>query len=309
MSPARGRRPGRFEDFPPKSRPRPVEGGLAARSTRGEIGERWWSQRFIAVLESFALGSRLTRGKNYARRGQVISLDVGPGAVTATVQGSRRAPYRVRIGITPLSELVWAKVEVALAEQAIFSAGLLAGDMPIELEQVFAGANAPLFPQAARDMQMSCSCPDWEVPCKHISATFYLLAEKFDDDPFQILHWRGRDRAVLLDRLRQLRSDEPSPSAGGPELAATGVRRGQRTPPPVGAATALADLPVRSLPDMALDPAAYWIGDNLPPIPSHPPLPVDLVLRQLPAPAAILGGADLLADLERLYHQMAEPIG
>ena len=83
MSPTRGRRPaGQFGGFPPPSRPRPVEGGLAARSVRGEIGERWWSRRFIAVLESFALGSRLTRGKNYARRGQVISLDVTPGAVS-----------------------------------------------------------------------------------------------------------------------------------------------------------------------------------------------------------------------------------
>ena len=45
---------------------------------------------------------------------------------------------------------------------------------------------------------MECSCPDWGVPCKHLAATFYLLAEAFDADPFQILHWRGRDRETLL---------------------------------------------------------------------------------------------------------------
>ena len=311
MSPTRGHRLGPpahgSGGFPPPSRPRPVDGGLAARSARGEIGERWWSRRFIAVLESFALGSRLSRGKNYARRGQVMSIEVGPGAVTAKVQGSRRTPYRVSIGLVPFSELVWAKVEVALAEQAIYSAGLLAGDMPAELEQVFADAGAPLFPQAAGDLQMSCSCPDWEVPCKHISATCYLLAEHFDDDPFQILHWRGRDRGVLLDRLRRLRSDEPAVGSGEQVPAPGGVGSGRRTPSPIGSAAALAELAMQLPADIAADPVGYWIGGPLPPIPTHPPLPVDLVLRQLPVPAAILGGADLLGYLGRLYEQLAQP--
>ena len=31
----------------------PVEGGIKAQSTRGTIGETWWSQRFIAILEDF----------------------------------------------------------------------------------------------------------------------------------------------------------------------------------------------------------------------------------------------------------------
>ena len=58
------------------------------------------------MLESFALGSRLTRGKNYARRGQVVSLDVAPGVVTSSVQGSRKTPYKVSIALPAFSELV-----------------------------------------------------------------------------------------------------------------------------------------------------------------------------------------------------------
>ena len=65
--------------FPPPSRPRPVDGGLKARSTRGAIAQTWWSQRFIEVLEGIGMGSRLQRGRSYARKGQVISMDVGPG--------------------------------------------------------------------------------------------------------------------------------------------------------------------------------------------------------------------------------------
>ena len=82
----------------------PVEGGVTARSRRGAIGESWWSGRFLAVLESLGVGGRRPRGKPYARQGQVTDLAVAPGAVTATVQGSRDQPYRVRVGLHPFAD-------------------------------------------------------------------------------------------------------------------------------------------------------------------------------------------------------------
>src|SRR5260370_32729502 len=51
---------------------------------------------------------------------------------------------------------------------------------------------------------MTCSCPDWEVPCKHLAAVCYVLAEAFDDDPFGMLAWRGKSREDLLAALRRL---------------------------------------------------------------------------------------------------------
>jgi len=277
--------------FPPPSKPRAVDGGLVARSARGAIGEHWWSRRFLEVLESFALGSRLSRGKNYARRGQVLSLDVAPGVVSASVQGSRKAPYKVSIGLPAFSELVWAKVEVTLAEQAIHSARLLAGEMPRDLEEVFLAAGAPLFPQRAKDLTLSCSCPDWEVPCKHLAATFYLLAESFDDDPFAILLWRGRSREALLSRLRELRGSDTARRGVEPAgLATEGPR--------VGAMMALADL-------VPAD-GDFWTGAPFPALPVQPELPTDLLLRQLPTPGAPLGGTDLVTYLAPLYAVFGE---
>jgi len=193
--------------FPPPSRPRPVDGGLKARSTRGAIAQTWWSQRFIEVLEGIGMGSRLQRGRSYARKGQVISMDVGPGLVTAQVQGSRVRPYRVRIGVGALGKGEWTQVEGALAENAWFAAALLSGEMPDDIEEVFAELGLSLFPATARELSLDCSCPDSAVPCKHLAATFYLLAESFDEDPFAILAWRGREREDLLANLQAARSE------------------------------------------------------------------------------------------------------
>jgi uncharacterized Zn finger protein len=192
--------------FPPPAQPRPVESGLKARSARGAIARTWWSQRFIEVLEGMGMGSRLQRGRSYARKGQVISSDLGPGLVTAEVQGSRVRPYRVRIGIGAFGKAQWAQVEAALAENAWYTAALLAGEMPEDIEDVFSGLGLALFPETSRELSLDCSCPDGAVPCKHLAATFYLMAESFDDDPFAILAWRGREREDLLANLQAARS-------------------------------------------------------------------------------------------------------
>lgn len=208
--------------FPPPSKPRSVQGGLIARSKRGAIGETWWSERFIQVLTAIGVGTRLQRGRSYARKGQVISLDVDAGMVTAQVQGSRKRPYRVRIGLTAFGKAQWSELETALADNAWYLAKLLAGEMPEDIEEIFAGLDLTLFPADVSELSLDCSCPDWEVPCKHLAAVFYLLAESFDEDPFAILAWRGREREDLLANLRAARG------SGVPAADAT-----ERTGPPL----------------------------------------------------------------------------
>lgn len=209
----------RYESpFFPPSAPRSVEGGVRARSVRGAIGTSWWSGRFIEVLEGLGVGARLQRGRNYARRGQVISLDIDAGTVVASVQGSRAKPYRVRIGITAFGKAEWASVEEALAGNAWYVASLLAGEMPSDIEEVFTAVGLSLFPRGADELSLDCSCPDWEVPCKHLAAVFYLLAEQFDDDPFRILAWRGREREDLLGRMHEADSASGNEARAGAPL-------------------------------------------------------------------------------------------
>ncbi|HET9918817.1 MAG TPA: SWIM zinc finger family protein, partial [Ktedonobacteraceae bacterium] len=152
-----------------ESQPRRVVGGLKTKSERGAIGETWWSKRWVAVLESFSMGNRLTRGRSYARLGQIVSLDVEPGIVKAKVQGSMLKPYKIEIRLQPLSHRDWEKITEAMASQAIFAAKLLAGEMPKNIEEAFHAVHLSLFPTAGRELVTSCSCPDWANPCKHVA--------------------------------------------------------------------------------------------------------------------------------------------
>jgi len=188
------------------AKPKEVKDGIKAKSKRGAIGETWWSKRWIDVLESFDMGARLTRGRSYARKGQVVSIDVQKGEVTAKVQGTRAKPYAVRIQLNPISEPEWDKVTDAMASKAIFAAKLLSGEMPLDIEDAFNEAGISLFPGARKELETECSCPDWANPCKHIAAVYYLLAELFDEDPFLIFKLRGRTEEEIIDTLREKRA-------------------------------------------------------------------------------------------------------
>lgn len=264
----------------------PAKDGIKARSTRGDIGETWWSRRFIEALKELADAGRLTRGRSYARSGQVMDLRVAPGAVTAQVQGSRPRPYAVTIRLTPFTDSEWARAEEALAGQALFLAALLAGEMPRDVEQVFAAARLSLFPTRARELKSACSCPDATNPCKHVAATYYILAEAFDTDPFLVLRWRGRDRDALLARLRELRAAQPAEEE------------------PVDADPSDAESPDESSPSADAVPADFWrAGAELAALSFSPrAAPVaDAVPRQLGPLPPEAGGPDADAALAADY--------
>lgn len=180
------------------STPRAVKGGIKAQTRRGEFGTSWWAKRWIGILRDFNMGARFERGASYARRGQVISIDVQSGMVRAKVQGSSSRPYSVKIKVKTLGMPAWKKLATALFTRPVLAAGLLSGQMPEHIEDVFKDAELSLFPAKSADLSTDCSCPDWSNPCKHIAAVYFLLGEEFDRDPFLIFKMRGTEREVLL---------------------------------------------------------------------------------------------------------------
>jgi hypothetical protein len=253
-------------------------GSAASRrpTKRGEpLASQWWSLRFTTVLESYGLGPRMERGRRYARGGRVQELTVKAGRIEARVQGSRAVPYRVSVRSAAPSKGQWKQLEMAMTARLGWTAQLLNGAVPQDLEEAFAEVGVPLFPRRWSDLQVRCGCPDDAEPCKHIAAVLYVFAQQLDEDPWQLLAWHGKERDVLLNALRR----------GAPEPADAGL------PPwwPMG---------LRSR------PASRWQPPD--PLPPDPP---ERALQRL-GPLELPGAPpDLEQRLAAFYRQLlgAEP--
>jgi uncharacterized Zn finger protein len=191
-------------DYEP-SKPRQAKGGIKAQSKRGQFGQTWWAKRWLKALESFIDSNRLSRGRSYARSGQVLSLDIEQGLVKAKVQGSRPKPYQVTIHVAILTQTQWQSIAQAFSKQLTFTAQLLSGEMPKEIETLFETEQFSLLPNCYQDLETQCSCPDWSNPCKHVAAVYYLIGEELDRDPFLIFKMRGIDRETFIQLLTPTR--------------------------------------------------------------------------------------------------------
>ena len=175
--------------------------------TNFEVEKReWWVERWLDLLNSYRFKKRLERGRSYAREGNVLSMDFANSKARATVQGSDAEPYRVSLSLDSFSDEDWNFVITKMSEKAIFSAQLLAGEMPETIEAVFTASGLSLFPFTLNEVRSRCSCPDKANPCKHIAAVYYQLADRFSEDPFIIFLLRGRTKKEIIERLRQIRS-------------------------------------------------------------------------------------------------------
>jgi uncharacterized Zn finger protein len=273
--------------------PRLPSHGIRANTQRGAFGKSWWATRWIAALERLVNPGRLQRGRTYARAGQVVSLDITHDGVKAVVQGSRPEPYRVDIHFKRLSDQEWDRVIDAMASQALYAARLLSGEMPETIEEVFAAAGTSLFPAEQHDMETTCTCPDWRnrkaevatrdgvMPCKHVAAVYYLLGERFDEDPFLMFLLRGRSKDDIIAALRARRAG-PEPEVAAPDT----------------------ESPVEP------DVAAFWTGPQAEEVALHFALPESdaLAVKRLGPPSFV---RDQVADsfaatMERLYQQIGE---
>ncbi|NEN99736.1 MAG: hypothetical protein F6K50_30945 [Moorea sp. SIO3I7] len=170
--------------------------------------QEWWVERWNDLLNSYRFKKRLERGRIYAKEGNILSIDFLGPQVVAKVQGTAPEPYELTISIEPFTEEDWNYVVQTLASKAIYSAQLLAGEMPHNIEEVFTANGLSLFPFTLSDVRSQCNCPDPKNPCKHIAAVYYELGDRFSEDPFVLFQLRGSTKEQILDALRKLRSGQ-----------------------------------------------------------------------------------------------------
>jgi uncharacterized Zn finger protein len=161
----------------------------------------WWVEQWMELINGYRFKKRLERAWAYAREGNVLSIRFEGRRVHARVQGSGEDPYKVKLWLDVLNDEDWNYVLEALGQKARWSAQLLAGVMPQDIERAFAASGKRLFPFKLQEVRSECTCPDKVNPCKHVSAVYYLMGERFSEDPFVLFQLRGRTRAQLLSDL------------------------------------------------------------------------------------------------------------
>jgi uncharacterized Zn finger protein len=136
---------------------------------------------------------------------------------------------------------------------------------------------------------MHCNCPDWGMPCKHLAAVCYVLAEEFDRDPFGMLAWRGKERAELLAALRRIQ--------GSPGRAGVPAERDALDVPAPPLAECLDGFWSPGLSPARLRALATAPDSAAP----------DLLLRMFPPPPVQVRKQDLADLLAPAYQRLAEP--
>jgi uncharacterized Zn finger protein len=177
-------------------------GAITTQLGEQGLGQQpWWVEQWMELINGYRFKKRLERAWAYAREGNVLSIRFEGRRVHARVQGSGEDPYKVKLWLDVLNDEDWGYVLEALGQKARWSAQLLAGVMPQDIERAFAASGKRLFPFKLQEVRSECTCPDKINPCKHVSAVYYLMGERFSEDPFVLFQLRGRSRSQLLADL------------------------------------------------------------------------------------------------------------
>jgi uncharacterized Zn finger protein len=228
--------------------PSPLNGTITTQLGNEGLGQQpWWVEQWMELINSYRFKKRLERAWEYARSGNVTSIRFEGRRVHARVQGTDPDPYKVKLWLDVLNDDDWGYVLDALTQKARWSAQLLAGVMPQDIERAFAASGKRLFPFKLQEVRSECSCPDKANPCKHVSAVYYLMGDRFSEDPFVLFQLRGRTRGPAAQRSGQTAPQAPWPSRPARPVPAARSRPTFASP--------VAHQPVHSA---ITDPSRWW---------------------------------------------------
>ena len=167
---------------------------------RKSYGNTWWGKQWLNALNHIDFSNRLPRGRTYANKGLARDIEIEGNKISANVQGSRPRPYKVSFTVPPFSNKEKAKIVEAVIEHPMHLSALLNRQLPPELMEISAKSGVSLFPNSWNDIEGSCSCPDWAVPCKHMAAVIYLIANEIDQNPFLVFELHEFDLFAALKK-------------------------------------------------------------------------------------------------------------
>jgi uncharacterized Zn finger protein len=163
---------------------------------KGAIVKTFWGKAWSNNLEQYSdYESRLPRGRSYLRNGSVIDLQIKPGEVTAKVMGSKL--YNVKVGIKELPATKWTSICKECSSSVATLIELLNGELSDAVMQSICMPETGLFP-SPKEIEFSCSCPDWAYLCKHVAAVLYGIGARLDNQPELLFTLRQVDANDML---------------------------------------------------------------------------------------------------------------
>ncbi len=274
--------------------PRRVRGGVKLKLKPDEQPSSWITQRLLRVAEEGAEGQINREGLEYARAGQTKRLTIEGTLCEGIIQGRSDKPYKTELALKQFSVHDQEQIIHAMADQMRYAAKLLAGELPSNIEDVFAPLDLRLFPTEPSDLSPTCSCPDWKEDqpwCKHAVCLTALLAERLGSEPMLVFDLHGMPGQELIDGLRQKR--------------AIGIQGPGPTPVLVPHIQGVTDHQSPPLEDQIDN---FWtVGDELAELdtPIAPP-PVDCVLLRRLGPSPFVGKFPLVGLMQTCYELIGQ---
>ncbi|MFI9813482.1 SWIM zinc finger family protein [Saccharothrix variisporea] len=161
----------------------------------------WWGRTWLQALEDTSLDQTpLRQGRKYATAGLVGTITVSPGRISAPVHDTDDT-YQTTVRLAEFTDRQWTRFLAAAAAKAGHLAALLDGEMPRDLADAAADAGVDLLPGIG-DLDFECTCPDWELPCRHGAALCHQASWLLDTDPWLLLLLRGRTQEEVVTDAR-----------------------------------------------------------------------------------------------------------
>lgn len=148
---------------------------------RGAIAKTFWGKAWCDNLERYSdYANRLPRGRTYVRNGSVVDLQMTAGKIHAQVMGS--SLYTVKIAVAACPDQHWRALSTDCASSIDSMVELLQGKLSSAVMERICKPGTGLFP-SPKNIQFSCSCPDWASMCKHVAAVLYGVGARLDQQP------------------------------------------------------------------------------------------------------------------------------
>jgi uncharacterized Zn finger protein len=166
------------------------------------IVKTFWGKAWCENLESYSdYENRLPRGRTYVRNGSVLDLHVAPGQIKALVSGS--SIYTVEVKIHPVAKPHWKSICADCAGSINSLVELLQGRLSKGVMERICQQQTGLFP-SPKEIELSCSCPDWAEMCKHVAAVLYAIGARLDQQPELLFRLRALNEKELIASASKL---------------------------------------------------------------------------------------------------------